>query len=61
LRFGRSQRTCVLIPPRYQYFDRGNSFFVEGATMWNSLPLEVRYAPSTETFKKSYYHSSTEQ
>jgi hypothetical protein len=36
-------------------FYRGNSFFVQGATMWNSLPLEFRSALSTETFKKSYY------
>jgi hypothetical protein len=50
----------VIIPPRYQHWDRGKSFFVEGATMWNSLPLEIRSARSTETFKKSYYsHPST--
>jgi Reverse transcriptase (RNA-dependent DNA polymerase) len=61
LRFGHSLRTCVIIPPRYHYSDRGNSFFVEGATMWNSLPLEVRSARSAEAFKRSYYHSSTLQ
>jgi hypothetical protein len=44
LRFDQLQRTCVIIPPRYQHLDRGKSFFVEGATMWNSLPL----ARSTE-------------
>ena len=60
LRFGHSQRTCVLIPPRHTFTDRGNSFFVEGATMWNSLPLDIRTSRSTETFKVSYYsHSST--
>jgi Reverse transcriptase (RNA-dependent DNA polymerase) len=60
LRFGRSQRTGVLIPPQYYYSDRGNSFFVEGASMWNSLPLEIRSACSIEAFKESYYnHTST--
>jgi hypothetical protein len=60
LRFGQSQRTRVIIPPRYQHWDRGKTFFVEGATMWNSLSLEIRSARSTETFKKSYYsHTST--
>jgi retron-type reverse transcriptase len=62
LRFGHSQRTRIIIPPRHHYTDRGNSFFVGGATMWNSLPLEVRTARSTEAFKKSYYsHASTNQ
>jgi hypothetical protein len=60
LRFGRSQRTSILIPPRHNYTDYGNSFFVEGASMWNSLQLEVRSARSKETFKKSYFtHTST--
>jgi Reverse transcriptase (RNA-dependent DNA polymerase) len=45
----------------YNSCARGNSFFVQGATMWNSLPLEVRSALSIETFKKSFYHSSTTQ
>jgi Reverse transcriptase (RNA-dependent DNA polymerase) len=55
LRFARSQRTGILIPPRYHYADRGNSFFVEGASMWNSLSLEVRSARSVEAFKESYF------
>jgi hypothetical protein len=59
LRFGQSRRTCILIPPRHSYLDRGNSFFVEGATMWNLLPLEVRSARSAETFKKFYYSISS--
>jgi hypothetical protein len=59
LRFGQSLRTCVSIPPRFRYFNRVNSFFVEGASTWNSLPLEIRSARSAETFKKSYYSSSS--
>jgi hypothetical protein len=60
LRFGRSQRTGVLIPPRHYYTDRGNSFFVEGAGKWNSLSLEIRSARSIEAFRESYFsHSST--
>jgi hypothetical protein len=60
LRFGRSQRTLNLIPPRHNYTEYGNSFFVEGANMWNSLPLEVRSARSVEAFKESYFsHTST--
>jgi Reverse transcriptase (RNA-dependent DNA polymerase) len=60
LRFGRSQRTGVLIPPRHNHFDRKNSFFIEGANRWNSLPSEVRSARSVETFKETYYaHTST--
>jgi Reverse transcriptase (RNA-dependent DNA polymerase) len=60
LRFGLSQRTSVLIPPRHYHSDYGHSFFVEGASMWNSLPLEIRSARSVEAFKESYYsHVST--
>jgi Reverse transcriptase (RNA-dependent DNA polymerase) len=55
LRFGRSQRTGVLIPPRHHHTDYSNSFFVEGVSMWNSLPLEIRSARSAEAFKESYY------
>jgi Reverse transcriptase (RNA-dependent DNA polymerase) len=54
LRFGRSQRTGILIPPRHYHTDYGNSFFVGGAGMWNSLPLEVRSSSSAEVFKRSY-------
>ena len=55
LRFGRSQRTGILIPPRHNHTNYGNSFFVEGVSMWNSLPLEIRSARSVEAFKESYY------
>jgi hypothetical protein len=55
LRFGRSQRTGILIPPRHYHTDRGNSFFVGGAGMWNSLLPEIRSASSAEAFKDSYY------
>jgi hypothetical protein len=61
LRFGRSQRTGILIPPRHQHSNYGNSFFVEGVNMWNSLPLEVRSARSTEAFKESYYSYTSNQ
>jgi hypothetical protein len=61
LRFGRSQRTGILIPPRHGYTERGNSFFVGGAGMWNSLSLEIRTASSAEAFKRSYFsHTSTQ-
>jgi len=55
LRFGRSQRTGVLIPPRHYHTNYGNSFFVEGVSMWNSLSSEIRSAGTTEAFKESYY------
>jgi hypothetical protein len=45
----------VLIPPRHNHFDRKNSFFIEGANRWNSLPSEVQSARSVETFKETYY------
>jgi Reverse transcriptase (RNA-dependent DNA polymerase) len=55
LRFGLSQRTGVLIPPRHIHTSYGNSFFVEGVCLWNSLPSEVRSSRSVEAFKESYY------
>ena len=61
LRFGRSQRTNIIIPPRHNYTEHGNSFFVKGASMWNSLPLEIRSTSSNEAFEKSdYLHTSTQ-
>jgi Reverse transcriptase (RNA-dependent DNA polymerase) len=61
LRFGHSQRTGILIPPRHHYTDRGNSFFVEGASRWNSLPFEVRSARSVGAFKESYFRYTSAQ
>jgi hypothetical protein len=62
LRFGFSQRTEVLIPPRHNHTLYGNSFFVEGVSLWNSLQLEVRSSCSLEAFKWSYSsHASVRQ
>jgi hypothetical protein len=59
LRFGLSQRTGVLVPPRYNHTAYGNSFFVGGVSLWNSLPLEIRSSRNHEAFKKSYFlHTS---
>jgi Reverse transcriptase (RNA-dependent DNA polymerase) len=54
LRFGHSQRTGVLIPPRHNHTSYGNSFFVEGVSLWNSLPSDIRSSRSLEAFKRSY-------
>ena len=59
LRFGHSQRTKILIPPRHVHTDRGSSLFVGGATMWNSLPSEVRSTRGTLAFKEFYYKHTT--
>jgi hypothetical protein len=59
LRFGLSQRTGVLVPPRYNHTAYGNSFFVWGVSLWNSLPSEIRSSRNHEAFKKSYFlHTS---
>jgi hypothetical protein len=41
---GNKFLTGALIDPRHQHSSHGNTFFVEGVSMWNSLPLEVRSA-----------------
>ena len=44
---------------RTQYYE--NSFRIEGAKNWNSLPLNIRMTSSIESFKKSlkgYFHNS---
>jgi Reverse transcriptase (RNA-dependent DNA polymerase) len=62
IRFGRSQRTNVIIPPRHNYTEYGNSFFVQGASMWNSLSSEIRSTGDAEAFKRFYYsHASIQQ
>jgi hypothetical protein len=61
VQFGRSSRTLNVIPPRCLFSNRSNSFFVRGATMWNSLPLEIRSTRSTGAFRKSYFaHTPTQ-
>jgi hypothetical protein len=49
--FGLSQRTGVLIPPSHYHTAHGYSFFVEGVSLWNSLPSEIRSSRSMEAFK----------
>jgi hypothetical protein len=51
LRFGLSQRTGVLIPPRHYHTVYCNSFFVEGVSLWNSLPSEIRSSRSVEALR----------
>jgi Reverse transcriptase (RNA-dependent DNA polymerase) len=62
LRFGLSQRTNILIPPRHNHSVYGNSFYVKGVSLWNSLPSEIRSSRSVEAFKGSYFsHPSVRQ
>jgi Reverse transcriptase (RNA-dependent DNA polymerase) len=55
LQIARSSRTLNLIPPRHQLSNRGSSLFVKGATLWNSLPPEIKLARSTGAFRKLYF------
>jgi hypothetical protein len=40
LQFGRSARLFNLIIPSHRTSARASSFFVQGAILWNNLPLE---------------------
>jgi hypothetical protein len=44
LQFGRSPRLVGLIPPLHRLSAFGFSFFVQGVSLWNGLPLSVREA-----------------
>jgi Reverse transcriptase (RNA-dependent DNA polymerase) len=44
LQFGRSLRLVGLIPPLHRLSAHGFSFFVQGVSLWNGLPLSVRLA-----------------
>jgi Reverse transcriptase (RNA-dependent DNA polymerase) len=46
LQFGRSSRLAGLIPPLHRLSAHGFSFFVQGVSLWNGLPLSVREAGS---------------
>jgi Reverse transcriptase (RNA-dependent DNA polymerase) len=54
LQSGRSVRTGVLIPPRHYYLDRGNSFFIKGVNLWNSLPVAIKSAHSLGAFNEQF-------
>jgi hypothetical protein len=42
LQFGRSTRLRILITPAHRSSARASSFFVQGAILWNGLPVSVR-------------------
>jgi Reverse transcriptase (RNA-dependent DNA polymerase) len=52
LQFGRSERIFGLLTPSHRSFARASSFFVQGAILWNGLPVEVRRESSMGKFKK---------
>jgi hypothetical protein len=54
LRSGRSVRTGILVPSRHFYLDRGNSFFIKGVNLWNSLPMAIKSARSVAAFKEQF-------
>jgi hypothetical protein len=60
LRFGRSQRTGILIPPRHYHTDYGNSFFVGSAGMWNSRFTYVspKHISPNAFFTESFFTES---
>ena len=47
----RSVENDLLMIPfsKTRYYDR--SFAIQGAKQWNSLPIDIRHAPSLDSFK----------
>jgi hypothetical protein len=52
LQFGRSRRMLNLITPINRSNSLASSFFVQGAILWNGLPVDVRRESSMGKFKK---------
>lgn len=48
----RSIRCCKFVIPRYRTVKYGNSFFVRGVAIWNSLPNDITLERSDTAFRR---------
>lgn len=55
LSFASSQRTAILIRPRFNCLQSERTFFVHATLLWNSLPIALRRTTNTSTFKNKLF------
>lgn len=55
LNFPNSQRTTVLIQPRFNCLQSERTFFVHVTRQWNSLPIQLRRITNAHTFKTDLF------
>ena len=56
LQLSQSSRNICIIIPRHKYTFRANSYFVYGAQIWNSLPLDLKRITNPGQFRSNCFN-----